>query len=249
MKLLTGFIVIAAASTLSACGYDDYHFHAAGDGQINLRMGPVNRNCSLSAASEQSFPDGSKASFTNQMQGDTCVIKTQWSGPIMDTSSFRHEGAKELHGDATIDDTQITRFNLKMESVRLRDLAHDFDGDGQFDVLDVADTAIDNMDAKINIGGEEALGVHFDTTEFGTDPDHPNIFVATPTALVPQAEKAWKAKDDVVATGSSTLVFKQAALDNIEAADEPALSLEYQLDLTGNKPGSESDFGPTGGGY
>ena len=213
-------------------------------------MGPVNRNCSLSAAAtEQTFPDGSKASFTNTMQGDVCVIKTTWSGRIMDYGSFRHEGEKELHGAGDIDATQITRFNLKMESVRLRDLANDFDGDGQFDVLDVADTAIDNMDAEINIGGEEALGVHFDTTEFGTDPDHPDIFVANPTALVPQAEKAWKARKDVLATGTATLRFKQAALDNIEAADEPALSLEYQLDLTGNKPGSESDFGPTGGGY
>lgn len=222
------FILLAAVAAAAACGGSDTNFHVAQEGRVDMHLGPVTEACTLSsAATGVPNDDGSVTTFVHSVSGGDCVMRATWRGLLIDMQAVREEALGEI-SDASLDDTQINRFNLKIEGVRLRDLANDA-------VLDVADTSMKEMHAGVDIEGTRAMAIDFDTTQAFNDPDHPEEFVIDPTALAPEVDALFQAEEDIVATGDVELIVDLNGVDGFAEANDPALVLEFQADFDGGE--------------
>lgn len=220
------FILLAAVAAGAACGGTDTNFHVAQEGRVDMRLGPVNQTCNLSsAATGVPNDDGSVTTFVHSTQGGDCVIRATWAGTLIDMAAVREEAEGEIH-EASLSDTRINRFNLKIEAARLRDLANDA-------VLDVSDLSMKEIHAGVDVDDVRAMAVDFDTTQAFNDPDNPDEFVIDPEALAPVADEAFQAGEDLLATGDVEIIVDLDGVDGFQEADDPAYALEFQADFDG----------------
>jgi hypothetical protein len=239
MRTLHTVSLAASLAFASGCGGCSFPFTVETDGQVVIPLGPVG-DCS--AADNGTYPengepdeDGNLTTYTHVVDGTSCKMTANWTGPLVNMKKAREDTEKELENqglDPSTIDVYISGFAPKVELVTLRD-----DGKDGNPAIDAP--GLTAYHGSIAVADTDDVI----TADFAApgDPLKPESSVNVTDDVLAAVNEAYQDKSTVPASGLAETAIDVAQLAPVQSAVRPALVVDFKLKIEG-----EGTAGPGG---
>lgn len=227
-------ILLLVVAALTGCPACTYPFELAVPGALSIPLGVVSGCVGAGTIPEDGLPDqeGNLTHFTHTVasgeQGTRCLLRAEWSGPLMDVDALRANAEQQLRArglDPKRVAMRITSITPTVDTVALR-------GRGTDRPALLAPGIISYRGALSIPGDEEIIVV---TVAPDQDPAEPWVSVRESPRLVELANEAWTTGESIPATGTAEVSINLARIGDVgEVPENPRLRVVFTIALEGN---------------
>ncbi|HEY4223068.1 MAG TPA: hypothetical protein VGO62_17040 [Myxococcota bacterium] len=210
MHHLMRIVPIAVAAFATAdCAFP---FSVTDDAHVELALGAIDPACT--SASGSVSVAGDDVSFDHHLSGDTCVLTSTATGPLLDLAPLEKKaGAAAQH-------IHITGVQIDIDDLVLRDQQN---GDMELDASAVRSIEV-HVDA---LGSNDVVVAH----KNGSDA----VAVAThiTTSFINALDDQWQKDGTVTGGGTCELDLDQSKIDTLASAKLPSIKANLHIRVEG----------------